>query len=220
MPTIRKCPACRKSLRLGDDSAGKQVRCPSCRRPFTVPPADEPEPQQEDTEDRQTDDNDVEDRPRPSRRSSDGKDRPRRKAGKRGSKKGLIIGLSVGGGALVVGLVVLLIFLLGGVGRDNPNATEDNFDKIKAGMTREEVEKFLGPGEKVSRAEVFTALHDPVPKEGVGSDTLTLKWRNKTDTILLEILPPPMNVTHGWFVREQGGGRKPKYKLLGFGKLQ
>jgi hypothetical protein len=109
-----------------------------------------------------------------------------------------------------------LILLLGG--SDNPNVTEENFDKIKRDMPIDEVEKILGKGKKVSRAEVFKAMHNPVPKEGVGSDADTLKWKNKGETILLEVHPNG-RVMAGWFVREQKSG-KPKYKLLGFGKLE
>ena len=71
------------------------------------------------------------------------------------------------------------------------------------------------------------SLHTPPPREApvkggrVGAQTY--KWKNKTDTILLLIaLPgegPVKGVMAGWFVREQKRG-KPKYKLLGFGKLE
>lgn len=32
------CPACRKTVGVPDDAAGKRVRCPLCQQPFVVPP--------------------------------------------------------------------------------------------------------------------------------------------------------------------------------------
>jgi hypothetical protein len=37
MPTVMKCPSCKKSLKLNDSLAGKRVRCPACQKPFQVP---------------------------------------------------------------------------------------------------------------------------------------------------------------------------------------
>src|SRR5258708_2611913 len=36
MPLVIKCPHCATAMRLADDSAGKQFRCPTCQKPFTV----------------------------------------------------------------------------------------------------------------------------------------------------------------------------------------
>jgi phage FluMu protein Com len=236
MPLSLICASCDHQCNVADNLAGRKIKCPKCGAVLNVPDDEEGEsaPQVSARGSRKTQpDEGADERPAPKNpRREDGQgNRPRRKAGKKAGNKGLIIGLAVGGVlavVLVVGIVLLVLFLRGGGGIfDNPNATEDNFDKIKAGMTKEEVEKILDAGQKVSRAEVFKALHDPLPKEGVGSDGLTLKWKNQTDTILLEMHPPPGKtaaqgwvVAHGWFVREQGGGQKPKYKLLGFGKLK
>jgi predicted Zn finger-like uncharacterized protein len=156
----------------------------------------------------------------PPRRNSKGKGKTKDK----GSKKGLIIGLSIGGVLLIAGVIVAIIFLRGDGGGsgggfgDDPLATEDNFDKIKREMSRDEVEKILGKGQKVSYEEVFIALQKPLPKEGVGSDGTTLKWRNKNEVILIA-LHTRGAVMAGWFVREQADGT-PKYKLLEFGKLK
>jgi len=57
-----------------------------------------------------------------------------------GSKKGLIIGLSVGGGVLLIGLVVMLLFFGGGGGASTsqalgeiifPSLKEGDFEKFK-----------------------------------------------------------------------------------------
>lgn len=208
MPIAVVCRDCDRSVKVKDDLAGRKIKCPDCGKLLTVPGGEE-------------------DRPRRRRRDEDDDDydQPRRKKEKKRSKKGLIIGLSVGGGVLAVGVGVLLFFLL--VSRDNPNATEENFDKIKPGMSQEEVEKILGKGDKSSHAELSKALHAPPSKDppvkGGKIGAHYYRWKNKTDTIFLLIaLPgegPTQGVMHGWFVREQKRGQ-PKYKFLGFGKLE
>ena len=208
MPIAVYCCACDRSLKVKDDLAGRKIKCPDCGKLLTVP------------------DEEAEERPRKRNRDEDEDDRPRRKKEKKRSKKGLIIGLSVGGGVLAIGLVVLLIVLFGR-SRDNPNVTEANFDRIKPGMSQEEVEKILGKGEKVSYNAVNKALHARTTKaadrkEATG-DAKTYRWKNKNDTILLIIAPsggaPGKGVILGWFVREQKQGQ-PKHKMLGFGKLE
>jgi hypothetical protein len=204
------CRACDRSVNVKDDLAGRKIKCPGCGKVLAVP------------------DEEVDEEPRRKRnrdREEDEEDRPRRKAGKKKGKKGLIIGLSVGGGVLAVGLVILLFVLLSS--RDNPKATEENFDKIKPGMSQEEVEKLLGKGDKVSKGTLDKALHakpsgEP-PVKGGREAAAYYRWKNKDDSIFLLItLPgeggPRQGVMAGWFVREQNRG-KSKYKLLGFGKL-
>src|SRR5579884_2828623 len=39
MPLVIRCPHCTQAMQIPDDSAGKQFRCPSCSKPFTVAPA-------------------------------------------------------------------------------------------------------------------------------------------------------------------------------------
>src|SRR5439155_9074760 len=36
MPQTRRCPHCNKTIRIPDSAAGKQVRCPGCRKEFAV----------------------------------------------------------------------------------------------------------------------------------------------------------------------------------------
>jgi predicted Ser/Thr protein kinase len=37
MPQVIRCPNCTAPMQVADNSAGKQFRCPSCQKPFTVP---------------------------------------------------------------------------------------------------------------------------------------------------------------------------------------
>ena len=204
------CESCDRSVKVKDDLAGRKIKCPGCGKVLAVPDEEaDKEPRRKRNRDRDEDE-----------------ERPRRKGGEQKSKKGLIIGLSVGGGVLAVGLVILLFVLLGS--RDNPNVTEENFDKIKRGTSQEEVEKLLGKGDKVSKGTLDKALHAPPsgepPVKGGREAAAYYRWKNKTDSIFLLItLPgeggPMQGVMDGWFVREQQRG-KPKYKLLGFGKLE
>lgn len=206
MPIGVVCRSCDRSIKVKDDLAGRRVKCPGCGKLLAIP------------------DEEVDDRPLRKRdrdREEEENDRPRRRNGNERSKRGLIIGLSLGGGVLVVGLTVLLIVLLGS--RDNPNVTEENFDKIKPCMSQEEVEKILGKGEKVSYNAVNEALHARPSKNPSTGNAQTYRWKNKSDTILLVIAPsrgaPGKGVGIGWFVREQKQGQ-PKHKGLGFGKLE
>jgi len=41
MANIVKCPECGRALKLGDEAAGKRVRCPACKHAFTVPTPEE-----------------------------------------------------------------------------------------------------------------------------------------------------------------------------------
>lgn len=39
MPHVIQCPACQRPMQVPDDAAGKQVRCPTCKRVFALTPA-------------------------------------------------------------------------------------------------------------------------------------------------------------------------------------
>lgn len=110
------CPDCGKKLRLkAEIAAGARVKCPGCATTFV--PAEEDEPEEPEPErpaksrivrepDEDEEDLDDEPEPRPARRK-----RPRKKAPKKGSKVGLIIGLAILGGVVLVGGVVALFML-------------------------------------------------------------------------------------------------------------
>ena len=202
-----ECASCERSIKVKDELAGRKIKCPGCGKLLTVP------------------DEEVEEKPQNrSRDREEDEERPRRKKEKKRSKKGLIIGLSVGGGVLAVGVGILLFVLLGS--HNNPNVTEENFDRIKKGMSQEEVEKILGKGEKSSHAALCKAMYEPPPKDppvkGGKIAAHYYRWKNKTDSIFLLIAIPGEGlgegVMHGWFIREQKRGQV-KYKFLGFGKL-
>ncbi len=208
MPISLVCASCDHRCKVADDLAGRRVKCPRCGAALSVP--DDGAGERPNSKGRRRDEGRGS-RPRPARKASN---------------KGLVIGLAVGCGVLVVlligGGVLLFVFFRGGGGfRDSPNATEENFDKIKPGMSQEEVEKVLGKGEKVSYNAVNEALHARPSKKPSTGDANTYRWKNKGDTILLIIDPsregPFKGVVLGWFVREQNGGQ-PKIKMLGSGK--
>src|SRR5262245_37993205 len=126
MPIKTACPKCDTPYTLGDGMRGKQVRCKSCDKMFTVagtglgangngrvaagrPGAGSRRPLDDDDDrPRRRGYDDDDDRPR-RRDDDDDDDRPRRQK-KKG--KGLLIGLICGAAALVIGGGVLVLFLL------------------------------------------------------------------------------------------------------------
>src|SRR5690242_16659902 len=44
MSQVTRCPHCSKTLQVADDAGGKQVRCPACKKVFTVRTAPTREP--------------------------------------------------------------------------------------------------------------------------------------------------------------------------------
>jgi hypothetical protein len=105
------CPDCNKTLQIRSGiTAGTKMRCPACQVVFPVPAA-EPEEAFEEAParangrgtaaapNRRREHDDDDDAPR----------RPRKKKKKQGSNLGLILGLSIGGGVLVLGVVAFVI---------------------------------------------------------------------------------------------------------------
>lgn len=124
--TIRVKCKCGKQLAVKDEAAGRRVKCPQCQQPVLVPePAEE-----SDAADDEWDDAGEEEEAAPPRRSASagrrGKPAARgrgKSGGKSGMKsadsgRGLIIGLSAGGGVLVVALLVWFLW---------PGADDENF---------------------------------------------------------------------------------------------
>ena len=96
-----------------------------------------------------------------------------------GSKKGLIIGLSVGGGVLLIGLVVMLLFF-GGVGGASTSQAlgeiifaslkDGDFEKFKKasvlGLEKDQVKKLLRGMREATVAKMEKeAKDDPFTKE-------------------------------------------------------
>jgi predicted Zn finger-like uncharacterized protein len=126
------CPHCKTSFQVADDKDGKTLRCTKCQTAFTataekpeirtgapkICPVPTPRSKAEGESERQkprpatkrrTDENDTDE---------DSIDEPKR-VGKKGrgkkapkSKNGLIVSLAAGGGLVVIGIVVIMLFLL------------------------------------------------------------------------------------------------------------
>lgn len=121
MPIQVAC-ACGKKLSVKDELAGRRVKCPACQQTISVP---KPKVQADSTDDEwdlgdsAADDFDEE-RPMDSKRSSGGKKSASRgQASKKGKSKGksssgenrgLLIGLSAGGGLLVIALLAWMLW--------------------------------------------------------------------------------------------------------------
>jgi hypothetical protein len=96
------CPSCEHRLKVRDELAGRKVKCPSCGGGVAVPADAEDEEAAAATA-------------RPSReaREADEDERPRKKKKKKKtSNKGLVIGLVVGGVALVAVTVLVIVLNL------------------------------------------------------------------------------------------------------------
>src|SRR5262245_17967498 len=129
------CPACGQEYNLADSQLGKHVQCRRCGGAFAVRAAAPPSPPPED---------------RPRRRPRDDYDDPppRRRRRSSGMPVGLLIGLILGGLALVV---FITGFALWASGTLLPNrVTAENFQKLRLGMTEPEVIAILGPGEETT----------------------------------------------------------------------
>ena len=121
MPIQVAC-ACGKKLSVKDELAGRRVKCPACQETLSVP---KPKAQAESQDDEwdlgdSAEDDFDEERPMASKRSSGGKKSASRgpvsKKGKTsgksssGGNRGLLIGLSAGGGLLVVALLAWMLW--------------------------------------------------------------------------------------------------------------
>lgn len=135
------CPSCESMFHVSDAQAGKQVKCRNCGKPFKAHPLGKGRTVTEEEEQGDIGDdvprskpgratketlddrdegrlrrrNEEDDRPR-RQRGDDEEDQPRRRKrleSRDGPNVGLIVGLSVGGLVLLVGIGVGLFFLLG-----------------------------------------------------------------------------------------------------------
>jgi predicted Zn finger-like uncharacterized protein len=218
MPVSITCPECDNSFQVKDDLVGRRIRCPKCSAVLTVPDEDEALSRRSLREE--------ETLPRRPR------GRPRRRPA--GSRRLLLV-LGVGGAILiplVTAAVVGVIFFLRpstNLGSDlrlpglsavldNPRVTEDNFDRVKEDMTREQAEAILGPGEQIPRTEIYPILKKPTPAK-VTTRSTVVKWKNGSDTILLEWSASGTLVWSA-YVRDAGNGLPPRSRPLGFPKLE
>src|SRR5262245_10344887 len=101
MPISTSCPACGQEYNLADAQLGKQVQCRRCGGAFTVRESLPPQPLPDD---------------RPRRRPRDDYDDPpprRRRRRSSGMPVGLLVGLILGGLALVVFLAGFALWASG-----------------------------------------------------------------------------------------------------------
>jgi predicted Zn finger-like uncharacterized protein len=143
------CPSCRTALRIPDEARGKKVRCRSCQEMFTVPQGASDEMEALPGHDSREMDEQIQDAPRPRRRSiveeDDDRDRDRPRPRKRnvarpstsgGAPVALIIGGVIAGLLLVAGGLAAVGWLLWsspGSGSPGPVAGGPGVDAIVVG---------------------------------------------------------------------------------------
>jgi predicted Zn finger-like uncharacterized protein len=132
MPITATCPECDTRVKVPDASAGKKVRCPSCKAIFTAPAAEEEavsrrpraearaaRSRDEDEDDRRPSrrrDEDEDERPRSRRsRDDDYDDRPSRRVTTR-TEEGNGAALGLGIAALCCGIVGVLLDIIPCIG--------------------------------------------------------------------------------------------------------
>ena len=128
MPITTACTSCHARLNVGDDVAGKKIKCPRCGNIFRVvgsedvteelplPPRKRASALEERSPRRaERDDEDDDDRPRRRSRSEDDDEDERPRSTKRsGSKAPLLIGIGVGAVVLIGAVIGLVIWLTKG----------------------------------------------------------------------------------------------------------
>lgn len=160
------CPHCSQSYSLADAQLGKKVRCKSCGEPFLV---EDEAPRKAPARVR---DDDADDRRRPRE--------VRRKSG------GIPVWVWIVGG---IGAAVLLLGCAGGgliiwiasSGSLGNKLTEENYKKIKIGMTPAEVKSILGePNQDINATQQLKQM---------GADPSTghrlMVWKNGNNQIVL-----------------------------------
>jgi hypothetical protein len=198
MPIKMACPTCQRPYTMADTMAGKMVKCKGCDKPFRVDAASQDvaaAPAEEVTSRRDRDRGPDRAPPPDERRRDDDfdfdrdsdrdRDRDRddrfRKPRRKGRGIPMWVWFASGGGLLAILLVVLLFVFLGG-----NNLTEENFKRLKFGMTEAEVKGILGrptrsysSGDTVSVSGTFLAdVPEGVKKSKVGQNEKVFYYRN------------------------------------------
>lgn len=141
-----------------------------------------------------------------------------RRRSKPKSNAGLIVGLSIGGGVMLLVLIgVALYFTLGksrksddplglGAAFEAPNTrvTEDNYERLTDGMTPAEVEAILGAGRTPTASEYDTIFGEKIPElarlptqqnrlvwERNDGQGLVRIWANAPQYIMVTFTQPP-----------------------------
>ncbi len=176
------CPQCDRPYTLADQMAGKMIRCKGCASTFRVeteearrdreaaPLAEEHDPEELD---------DLEDvaaatSQRRGRKTS-------KKAAPTSKKKGRPLWpLALGGGVAVMFLALIGCCGVGGFYYLNhfvdPNINEAGYDRLRNGMTEDQVNAILGPPKK-STNQIWT---------GIGPKIIVAEWTKKDNTIAVE----------------------------------
>jgi predicted Zn finger-like uncharacterized protein len=182
------CPHCSQSYSLADSQLGKNVRCKSCTEPFVVRAEAA--------------------RKAPPRSRADADDRlqPREVRRKKG---GLPAWVWIVGG---IGVAVLLLGCAGGGGLIiwlasaslTNKVTEENYNKIKTGMSEAEVKAILGEPSQVEdldKAASSLGINVRMPSSGLR----VLVWRNGNNHITLTFRNDKVVTMMSQFTTKNGG---------------
>lgn len=184
------CPHCAQAYSLADTQLGKKVRCKSCTEPFTVAQSEAP-------------------RKVPARaRDDDADDRPRPREIRR-TKGGVPAWVWIVGG---IGVAVLLLGCAGGggliiwlaSGSLTNKVTEENYKKIKLGMSEAEVKAILGEPtavEDLDKAASKLGINVRMPTSGLR----VLIWRNGNNQITLSFRNDKVVTMMSQFTSKDGG---------------
>ena len=218
------CPSCRSKLRLADNMAGRNVRCPSCNtvtradaKPTAPRAALEPDddpPLAEETPLRRKQEIEIE--------VDDDEDVPRRRLKKKRSRSNVLNMVLIAGTALVVlaGVGGVLWWFIGP--EMNSNLTMENIQKIQHGMTLEEAEQILGKAriaterDVVELNEMTRAPGDP--PIGARGNPAAVKfrggltkymWRNKNLWFLVDVDDQSKKILGTQWLSHEGPRRSP-----------
>jgi transcription elongation factor Elf1 len=210
------CTHCNQPYTLTDDKQGKTVRCKGCGSTFVVRAAEILEEVDDDAEAIGTEPRpraarsrreEPEDRPARRRpRDDDGDDGDERRPRRRRRGIPVWVWLASGGGLLLIVAVVLVAILLG-TGVIGPNrVTKENFDKLHAGMSEDQVISILG------RKDMRDGFGNPV-KIDESNYLRTLIWEKEGKRIEVDVInrrvenPPRWIVLPSGAAAAEGGGQ-------------
>jgi predicted Zn finger-like uncharacterized protein len=176
------CPHCDQAYSLVDEQAGKKIRCKTCTTVFEAPA--------------------TSDAPRRGRRDDfddrDEEDRPRRRGRGRRAGVPVWVWLLIGGGILLLLVLVGVVVVLFATGAIGNKITEENFAKLKAGMSEVEVKAILGPPTEVNDVGIKAA--NPLFPGGLGVRVLT--WKHGQNQVIVGFLNDKATQITGSFVHK------------------
>jgi predicted Zn finger-like uncharacterized protein len=231
MSLATSCPQCQAKYNVGDNLAGKTIRCKNCEHAFVVEADLEeetpsrkrktqavrdrsgPDSKVSAARRRPAEEDDVDDRPSRSRPADD--DGPSR-IKKKKSKAPLIVGLCLGGGLLLGGGVVLLLILL------TPKEVESKLSDLKSDSAEtrgQAIDWFLTADVNIPERGKVAGTFESIIADGASPVDLDLgleaylRWADKDNVPkMMEIVENP--TLPRWSVN------KTKRLLEGLGKIQ